>query len=155
VPLYPIPRNDPPGSLSDLVRRSRAVSPWISLLSTGVIILAGVVFLVAAPTAVGTYAVIACATASALLLVRGWAGPFRKRRAWLLEIAERAAYGYVAFRPPLALPNAPVAATPDVDELIELTLRLDGTAPFLLRPGERSWLQATTTLLIHATGAPK
>ena len=47
-------------------------------------------------------------------------------------------------------PGLPRGAEPDVDELIELTLRLEGTAPFLLRPGERDWLRAVTALMIQA-----
>jgi hypothetical protein len=75
-----------------------------------------------------------------------------RRRRWLLELAERAAYAHLAFHAPDS-PWTPLAERPSVDEVLELTLRLEGTAPFLLRPGERAWLQATTALLAQ-TAAP-
>lgn len=148
MPLYPILGHDQPKTLPELLRRSRTLSPWPALLSTGTLVAGALSFVVLAPDSPGTYVVLACALGAALTLATYWSGPLVHRRRWLLTIAERAAYGYLAFR--VGHPGAGrLLDPPDVDDVLELTLRLEGTAPFLLRPGERDWLRATTALLIQ------
>lgn len=140
-----------PATARELLHRARRISPWPGIVATTGTMLAAVGFVAVAPWGPWNALVVVVAVCSCAALFCSWSGPLWHRRRWLLEIAERACYGYLAFRPSRlnALERRALLAPPDVDELLELTLRLEGTAPFLLRPGERDWLRATTALLIQ------
>lgn len=144
-------------------RTARRYARWANRLSplTGVLTVltaaaAIVVLLGIFPDSRLAGAAAGLAVVAAVLGLGGVLGPLRGRRRWLLEIAEEAAAAHLRLRvgrpypPALAAWQPDPTAGPDLDATLDTMLKLDGAAPFLLRPGERAWLRATAALLIQA-----